>query len=57
MEIEGWMFYRGVTGTLRDEASLYRQLEECEKLHLQLLEKAYDLLKERIWAENRFAPF
>jgi len=43
--------------TQPDEASLYSQLEEWEKLHLRLLEKAYDLLKERIWAENRFAPF
>jgi hypothetical protein len=51
------MFYRGVTGSLPDEASLYRQLEEWETLHLHLLEKADDLLKERIWAENRFAPF
>jgi hypothetical protein len=55
--IEGWLFYGGVTGSLPDEVSLYRQLEEWEKLHLHLLEKAYDLLKERIWAERRFAPF
>jgi len=40
-----------------DEAAMYRQLEEWEKLHLHLLENAYDLVKERIWAENQFAPF
>jgi hypothetical protein len=57
LEIEGWLFYRDATGTRCDEASLYRQLEEWEKLHLHLLEKACDLLKGRIWAENRFAPF
>jgi hypothetical protein len=37
--------------------SIYATLEEWEKTHLHLLQQAYDLLKERIWAENRFAPF
>jgi len=59
LERNSWEFYHAAAekATQRDEASLYRQLEEWEKLHLHLLEKAYDLLKERIWAENRFAPF
>jgi rubrerythrin len=59
LERNSWEFYHAAAdkATQPDEASLYRQLEEWEKLHLRLLEKAYDLLKERIWAENRFAPF
>jgi rubrerythrin len=59
LERNSWEFYHAAAEkvTQPDEASLYRQLEEWEKLHLHLLEKAYDLLKERIWAENRFAPF
>jgi rubrerythrin len=59
LERNSWEFYHAAAdkATQLDEASLYRQLEEWEKLHLHLLEKAYDLLKERIWAENRFAPF
>lgn len=59
LERNSWEFYHAAAGkaTQPDEASMYRQLEEWEKLHLHLLEKAYDLLKERIWAENRFAPF
>jgi len=59
LERNSWEFYHAAAekATQPDEASLYRQLEEWEKLHLHLLEKAYDLLKERIWAENRFAPF
>jgi|GEM_PF-860471 rubrerythrin len=59
LERNSWEFYQAAAdkATQLDEASLYRQLEEWEKLHLHLLEKAYDLLKERIWAENRFAPF
>jgi rubrerythrin len=59
LERNSWEFYHAAAAkaTQPDEASLFRQLEEWEKLHLHLLEKAYDLLKERIWAENRFAPF
>jgi rubrerythrin len=59
LERNSWEFYHAAAAkaTQPDEASLYRHLEEWEKLHLHLLEKAYDLLKERIWAENRFAPF
>jgi len=59
LERNSWEFYHAAAekATQLDEASLYAQLEEWEKLHLHLLEKAYDLLKERIWAENRFAPF
>jgi len=59
LEHNSWEFYHAAAdkATQPDEASLYRQLEEWEKLHLHLLEKAYDLLKERIWAENNFAPF
>jgi rubrerythrin len=59
LERNSWEFYHAAAekATQPDEVSLYRQLEEWEKLHLHLLEKAYDLLKERIWAENRFAPF
>jgi rubrerythrin len=59
LERNSWEFYHAAAekATQPDETSLYRQLEEWEKLHLHLLEKAYDLLKERIWAENRFAPF
>jgi rubrerythrin len=59
LERNSWEFYHAAAdqATQPDEASLFRQLEEWEKLHLRLLEKAYDLLKERIWAENRFAPF
>ncbi len=58
-ERNSWEFYHAAAerATQPDEASLYSQLEEWEKLHLHLLEKAYDLLKERIWAENNFAPF
>jgi len=59
LERNSWEFYHAAAekATQPDEVSLYKQLEEWEKLHLHLLEKAYDLLKERIWAENRFAPF
>jgi rubrerythrin len=59
LERNSWEFYHAAAAkaTQPDEASMYRQLEEWEKLHLHILEKAYDLLKERIWAENRFAPF
>jgi rubrerythrin len=59
LERNSWEFYHTAAekATQPDEVSLYKQLEEWEKLHLHLLEKAYDLLKERIWAENRFAPF
>jgi len=59
LESNSWEFYHAAAekATQPDEVSLYRQLEEWEKLHLHLLEKAYDLLKERIWAENRFTPF
>jgi rubrerythrin len=59
LERNSWEFYHAAAekATQPDEASLFRQLEGWEKLHLHLLEKAYDLLKERIWAENRFAPF
>jgi len=59
LERNSWEFYHAAAekATQPDEVSLYGQLEEWEKLHLRLLEKAYDLLKERIWAENRFAPF
>lgn len=59
LERNSWEFYHAAAkkATQPDEVSLYGQLEEWEKLHLHLLEKAYDLLKERIWAENRFAPF
>jgi rubrerythrin len=59
LERNSWEFYHVAAekATQPDEAAMYRQLEEWEKLHLHLLEKAYDLLKERIWAENRFAPF
>lgn len=59
LERNSWEFYHAAAerATQPDEASLYSQLEEWEKLHLHLLEKAYDLLKERIWAENQFAPF
>jgi len=59
LERNSWEFYHAAAerATQPDEASLYSQLEEWEKLHLHLLEKAYDLLKERIWAENNFAPF
>jgi rubrerythrin len=59
LERNSWEFYHAAAdkATQPDEALLFRQLEEWEKLHLHLLEKAYDLLKERIWAENRFAPF
>ncbi len=59
LERNSWEFYHAAAekATQPDEAALYTQLEEWEKLHLHLLEKAYDLLKERIWAENRFAPF
>jgi len=59
LERNSWEFYHAAAekAIQADEASLFRQLEEWEKLHLHLLEKAYDLLKERIWAENRFAPF
>lgn len=59
LERNSWEFYHYAAekATQADEVALYRQLEEWEKLHLHILEKAYDLLKERIWAENRFAPF
>jgi rubrerythrin len=59
LERDSWEFYHKAAeqATQPDEASLYSQLEEWEKVHLHLLEKAYDLLKERIWAENSFAPF
>ncbi|HEY5485082.1 MAG TPA: ferritin family protein [Candidatus Cryosericum sp.] len=59
LERNSWEFYHAAAekATQPDEISLYKQLEEWEKIHLHLLEKAYDLLKERIWAENRFAPF
>jgi len=59
LERNSWEFYHAAAekATQPDEVSLYKQLEEWEKIHLHLLEKAYDLLKERIWAENRFAPF
>jgi len=59
LERNSWEFYHAAAAkaTQPDETSMYAQLEEWEKLHLHLLEKAYDLLKERIWAENRFAPF
>ncbi|MGB9666261.1 MAG: ferritin-like domain-containing protein [Candidatus Cryosericum sp.] len=59
LERNSWEFYHAAAehATQPDEASMYSQLEEWEKLHLHLLEKAYDLLKERIWAENQFAPF
>jgi len=57
LERNSWEFYHRAAerATQPDEASLYTQLEEWEKVHLHVLEKAYDLLKERIWAENRFA--
>ncbi|MCE5193659.1 MAG: ferritin family protein [Candidatus Cryosericum sp.] len=59
LERNSWEFYHRAAerATQPDETSLYTQLEEWEKVHLHVLEKAYDLLKERIWAENRFAPF
>lgn len=59
LERNSWEFYHTAAAKAiePDEVSMYGQLEEWEKLHLHLLEKAYDLLKERIWAENRFAPF
>lgn len=59
LERNSWEFYHAAAeqATEPNEASMYGQLEEWEKLHLHLLEKAYDLLKERIWAENQFAPF
>jgi rubrerythrin len=59
LERDSWESYHAAAekATQPDEVTMYGQLEEWEKLHLRLLEKAYDLLKERIWAENRFAPF
>ena len=59
LERNSWEFYHAAADKAGepDEAAMYRQLEEWEKLHLHLLENAYDLVKERIWAENQFAPF
>jgi rubrerythrin len=59
LEENSWRFYHEAGHTSASDAmrSIYATLEEWEKTHLHLLQQAYDLLKERIWAENRFAPF
>jgi rubrerythrin len=40
-----------------DEKELYRRLADWEQVHMRTLDAAYTDLKERIWADNRFAPF
>jgi len=59
LEENSWRFYRDAGSESTSDAlrTVYATLEEWEKTHLHLLQQAYDLLKERIWAENRFAPF
>jgi rubrerythrin len=59
LEENSWRFYHeaGSKATSNDLRKIYETLEEWEKTHLHLLQHAYNLLKERIWAENRFAPF
>jgi rubrerythrin len=39
------------------EVELLTTLIAWEQVHLSTLEDAYGVVKERIWADNRFAPF
>ena len=40
-----------------EEKELYRLLADWEQVHVRTLDSAYTELKERIWSDNRFAPF
>lgn len=40
-----------------DEKELYSRLADWEQIHMRTLDAAYTDLKERIWADSRFAPF
>lgn len=59
LEQNAQAFYRAAAEKAEDpdEKELYRRLADWEQVHVRTLDAAYTNLKERIWADNRFAPF
>ena len=41
----------------KEEARLFSSLAEWEKSHLDVLQSAYDIIREKIFADQRFYPF
>lgn len=43
--------------TDNEEKSIYQNLAKWEKLHLDGLNSAYEIVRDQIWSEERFSPF
>jgi rubrerythrin len=59
LERNSVQFYKSAAENSQDpkERELYTALRDWELVHVRTLEAAYNEVKERIWADNRFAPF